>query len=83
MRVLATVHQGNIRTVMTPMLIKAGHEAVGYDTNLTFDAGGSITRTPALEKDTRDIEGDDLEGLEAMIHLAACPIIPSATSILQ
>lgn len=75
MRVLATGHKGYIGTVMTPMLLAAGHEVVGYDSDLyrrcTYAAGGDIADVPILEKDTRDIEASDLEGFDAVIHLAA------------
>jgi nucleoside-diphosphate-sugar epimerase len=60
---------------MTPMLLAAGHEVVGYDSDLyrrcTYAAGGRIALVPTIEKDTRDIEADDLEGFDAVIHLAA------------
>jgi len=75
MRVLVTGHNGYIGTVMTPMLLKAGHEVVGYDSDLyqrcTFPAGGAIAEVPSLLKDTRDIEAADLRGFDAVIHLAA------------
>ena len=75
MRVLVTGHRGYIGTVMTPMLMKAGHEVVGYDSDLyrrcVYRAGGVAIEGPAIEKDTRDIEGADLRGYDAVIHLAA------------
>jgi nucleoside-diphosphate-sugar epimerase len=75
MRVLVTGHKGYIGTVMTPMLVAAGHEVVGYDSDLyrrcTYPAGGAIANVPIIEKDTRDIELEDLEGFDAVIFLAA------------
>jgi nucleoside-diphosphate-sugar epimerase len=75
MRVLVTGHMGYIGTVMTPLLLKAGHEVVGYDSDLyarcTFSAGGQISRVPSIRKDTRDAELKDLAGFDAVIHLAA------------
>jgi nucleoside-diphosphate-sugar epimerase len=75
MRVLVTGHLGYIGTVMTPMLLKAGHEVVGYDSDLyarcTFAAGGEIPKVPWIRKDTRDAEPKDLAGFDAVIHLAA------------
>src|SRR6185503_21055115 len=75
MRVLVTDHKGYIGTVMTPMLLRAGHEVVGYDSDLyrrcTYAAGGRIADVPILEKDTRSIEAQDLRGFDAVIHLAA------------
>jgi nucleoside-diphosphate-sugar epimerase len=75
MRVLVTGHKGYIGTIMTPLLLEAGHEVVGYDSDLyrrcTFPAGGDIAEVPMLEKDTRAIEAQDLRGFDAVIHLAA------------
>src|SRR5215510_15117537 len=75
MRVLVTGHQGYIGTVMTPLLLAAGHEVVGYDSDLYrrcgYSAGGDMAEVPMLEKDTRDVEVSDLEGFDAVIHLAA------------
>ena len=34
MRVLVTGHLGYIGTVLTPMLVRAGHEVVGLDSDL-------------------------------------------------
>ncbi len=72
MRVLVTGHQGYIGTVMVPMLLGEGHEVVGLDTNLyeqcTF--GDGIFHIPALDKDIRDVQPADLEGFDAVIHLA-------------
>jgi nucleoside-diphosphate-sugar epimerase len=75
MRVMVTGHTGYVGTVMVPMLIAAGHEVVGLDSNLyegaTFGTEGQINGIPALKKDVRDVEASDLEGLDAIIHLAA------------
>ena len=75
MRVLVTGHLGYIGTVMVPMLIKAGHEVVGLDSDLyqscTFEAGGEITEVPHIRKDVRDADVRDLDGFDAVIHLAA------------
>ena len=75
MRVMVTGHLGYIGTVMVPMLKRSGHEVVGLDSNLyencTFEAGGSIASVPHIRKDVRDVVRGDLEGLDAIIHLAA------------
>lgn len=75
MRVLLTGHLGYIGSVMTPMLLKAGHDVVGLDSNLyercTFAEGGVISNIPTVLKDTRDVELSDLRGFDAVIHLAA------------
>ena len=73
MRVLVTGHKGYIGTVLMPMLAAAGHEAVGVDSDLyercTF--GTEPTTTPTLRKDIRDLEAADLDGFDAVLHLAA------------
>ena len=75
MRVLVTGHLGYIGTVMVPMLLEAGHEVIGFDSDLyercTFPAGGSIVEVPHIRKDVREVTVSDLEGIDAVIHLAA------------
>ena len=75
MQVLVTGHRGYIGTVMVPMLLEAGHEVAGCDSDLyercTFEAGGPIAAVPTIRKDVRDLTLQDLEGFEAVIHLAA------------
>ncbi len=75
MKVFLTGHRGYIGTVMTPMLLKAGHDVIGCDSDLyercTFDAGGTIVDVPTISKDVRDLEKSDLKGVDAVIHLAA------------
>jgi nucleoside-diphosphate-sugar epimerase len=75
MRVLVTGHRGYIGTVMVPMLLEAGHDVTGCDSDLyercNFGAGGAIAEVPSLCKDVRDATVHDLEGFEAVIHLAA------------
>lgn len=75
MKVLLTGHLGYIGTVMTPMLVAAGHEVVGCDSDLyarcTYAGGGTILDIPNLGKDVRDVSAQDLRGFDAVIHLAA------------
>jgi nucleoside-diphosphate-sugar epimerase len=75
MKILLTGHLGYIGTVMTPMLLAAGHDVTGCDSNLyercTFDAGGRIAEVPWIRKDIRDIQRRDLKGFDAVVHLAA------------
>jgi nucleoside-diphosphate-sugar epimerase len=74
-RVLVTGHLGYIGTVLTPMLRAAGHDVVGLDSDLyrscTFGDPSAIADVPALWKDLRDIQPADLDGFQAVIHLAA------------
>jgi len=73
MRVLVTGHGGYIGTVLVPMFVKAGHEVIGLDTHLyrscTF--GAEPAAIPEIVKDLRDVEASDLEGIDAVVHLAA------------
>ncbi|HET6266704.1 MAG TPA: SDR family oxidoreductase [Acidobacteriota bacterium] len=73
MRVLVTGHLGYIGTVMAPILIEAGHDVVGLDSDFydgcTF--GEDFQKIPSLQKDIRDVAHQDLKGFDAVIHLAA------------
>ncbi len=73
MRVLVTGHKGYIGTVMVPMLLNAGHEVVGLDSDLfqqcTFAPG--IHDVPERRIDLRDVQAGSLEGFDAIVHLAA------------
>ena len=73
MRVLVTGHNGYIGCSLIPLLHAAGHEVVGLDNYLyeTCTFGEDVEDVPALRKDVRDVEARDLEGFEAIIHLAA------------
>ena len=57
---------------MVPMLLEKKYDVVGLDTDLyarsTFGEG--IVEIPELKKDVRDVELQDLEGFEAVLHLA-------------
>ena len=73
MRILVTGDKGYIGTVLVPMLTMEGHEVVGLDTDLyqrcTF--GDELPETKSICKDLRDVETKDVEGFDAVIHLAA------------
>ena len=75
MRVLVTGHKGYIGTIMVPMLIEKGHDVTGLDSDFyeqcTFGDEKAIVNIPALKKDIRDVETYDLDGYDAVIHLAA------------
>ncbi len=72
LRVLLTGHSGYIGSVLAPMLIAEGHDVVGLDSDLfeqcTFT--GSLVDIPQIKKDVRHVEKSDLEGFDAIIHLA-------------
>ena len=73
MRVLITGHNGYIGSVLAPYVRAAGHDVVGLDTFLfegsTF--GPDAGRIESMRMDLRDVEVADLEGFDAVMHLAA------------
>jgi nucleoside-diphosphate-sugar epimerase len=73
MRVLVTGHNGYIGTALVPMLQAAGHDVVGLDNYLYEDCtfGEDVADVPALRLDVRDVTSAELEGFEAVLHLAA------------
>jgi nucleoside-diphosphate-sugar epimerase len=74
-RVLVTGHLGYIGTVLTPMLIRRGHLVVGMDSDLfggcTYGPEEGVAKVPTVRKDIRDAAREDVEGFEAVLHLAA------------
>jgi len=60
--------------VMVPLLIAEGHEIVGLDSHLfeqcAFDTTMGVLPHRSIRKDIRDIQPGDVEGFEAVIHLA-------------
>jgi nucleoside-diphosphate-sugar epimerase len=75
MKVLVTGHRGYIGSVMVPTIAAAGHDVTGLDSDLfercTYEPGGAVPAIPTIRKDVRDVTVRDLEGFEAVIHLAA------------
>jgi nucleoside-diphosphate-sugar epimerase len=73
MRVLLTGNRGYIGTVMGPFLAAAGHEVSGLDTDFyaacTFS--GHVPEIPTIRRDLRETTPADLEGFDAVLHLAA------------
>jgi nucleoside-diphosphate-sugar epimerase len=74
MRVLVTGHDGYIGSVLVPMFVEAGHEVVGLDSYLyegcTLGPEGAEL-VSSIRKDIRDVGVEDLEGFDAVVHLAA------------
>jgi len=76
MKVLVTGTEGYIGSLLAPILINRGHEVVGLDTGY-YRNGWLYSRlkdTPvqamSINKDLRNIEKSDLEGFDAVVHLA-------------
>jgi nucleoside-diphosphate-sugar epimerase len=72
MRVLVTGHNGYIGCALVPILQRARHEVVGLD-NCLFEhctLGPDVSPVEFIRKDVRDTEIHDLEGFQAIIHLA-------------
>ena len=74
MRVLVTGHHGYIGSVLVGLLLDAGHDVVGLDTFLFSGCDFGEDHTPAIpavRKDVRDVAARDLDGFDAVLHLAA------------
>ncbi|MHB0971849.1 MAG: NAD-dependent epimerase/dehydratase family protein [Thermoanaerobaculia bacterium] len=74
MRLLVTGHHGYLGSVLMPLLAERGHEAIGLDTNLFERCILGDEPVPgawrSLATDLRDVTRGDLEGLDAILHLA-------------
>lgn len=72
MKVLVTGHLGYIGTVLVPMLLEKGYDVVGMDTDLYGECtfGELDMPVPNIKKDVRDATVKDLEGIDAVLHLA-------------
>lgn len=72
MRVLITGHNGYIGSVMSGLFRQAGHDVVGLDSYLfaTCTFGDDVDDIEAIRKDVRDVTVGDLDGFDAVCHLA-------------
>ena len=73
MKILVTGNRGYIGAVLVDMLLERSYEVVGYDIDYydgceLYEFNQSIRQ---IRKDIRDVEIEDLEGIDAVIHLAA------------
>lgn len=73
MKVLVTGDTGYIGTIMVPILLESGFDVVGMDSDLFAECEfePSKARAPHIHKDIRDVTARDLEGFDAVFHLAA------------
>jgi len=74
MKILVTGVDGYIGTVLADTLIKHGHIVTGLDTGFYRDGwlynAAALQRPPCINKDLRRITENDLQGFEAVVHLA-------------
>jgi len=77
MKVLVTGNQGYIGSVLVPALLREGHQVSGLDvgyfqdclfTPVDHETGGMVAHS---SDDLRDVPQTSLEGVDAVIHLAA------------
>jgi nucleoside-diphosphate-sugar epimerase len=73
MKVLVSGHHGYIGSVLVRVLTEAGHEVVGLDTFFYrgCDFGPANDWRDARARDVRDVRAPELEGFDALVHLAA------------
>lgn len=73
MKVLVTGTEGYLGSVLAPELLRDGHELIAVDTGF-YKAGwlyNGVDATPqTLAKDIRDIQPEDLAGVDAVVHMA-------------
>ncbi|MCC6783089.1 MAG: SDR family oxidoreductase [Planctomycetes bacterium] len=75
MRILVTGSDGYIGQVLVPLAQARGHEVVGLDSCLFADCafpvrGAAARPVPTLRLDVRDVQPAQLEGFDAVLHLA-------------
>ena len=73
MRILVTGTEGYLGSLLAPTLLAEGHDVVGVDTGY-YKYGwlyhGSPRVPETLAKDVRHLEAADLEGVDAVVHMA-------------
>jgi nucleoside-diphosphate-sugar epimerase len=72
-KVLLTGSEGYIGSVLGPYLLRRGHDVVGLDTGyhrVGWLVNGVDGAPEWRNKDTRHVEQADLEGFDAVVHLA-------------
>ena len=73
MKVLVTGTEGYLGSLLPPLLIERGHDVIGVDTGF-YKVGwlynGTEVTAKTLTKDIRNITREDLEGVEAIVHMA-------------
>lgn len=73
MKVLVTGSEGYIGSLLAPLLAERGHDVQGLDTGFYADAvlyDAGLRAVPTQRRDIRGIGPRDLEGYDAVVHLA-------------
>jgi nucleoside-diphosphate-sugar epimerase len=73
MRVLVTGTEGYLGSLLAPLLMARGHEVIGVDAGFYREGWlyGAVDRTPlTLGKDIRALDAADLDGVDAVVHMA-------------
>lgn len=73
MRVLVTGTEGYLGSLLAPELMKRGHDVVGLDTGFYEERAlyrAPWTRPATIFKDLRGATLEDLEGVDAVVHMA-------------
>jgi nucleoside-diphosphate-sugar epimerase len=72
MRILVTGHNGYIGAVMVPFLQRHGHHVTGLDTYFFEDCemAGVTEADAVIRKDIREVRAADMDGFDAVFHLA-------------
>jgi nucleoside-diphosphate-sugar epimerase len=73
MRILLTGSDGYLGSLLSPVLLRLGHDVIGLDTGYyaersLYHSGNSLPRT--LVKDLREVQVSDLENFNAIVHMA-------------
>ena len=73
MKILVTGTEGYLGSLLPPLLIERGHEVIGVDTGF-YKVGwlynGTQVTAKTLNKDIRHITVEDLQGVDAIVHMA-------------
>ncbi len=73
MKVLVTGTEGYLGSLLPPLLIERGHDVLGVDTGF-YKVGwlynGTEMTAKTLTKDIRNISAEDLQGIDAIVHMA-------------
>ncbi|HEY9846308.1 MAG TPA: SDR family oxidoreductase [Candidatus Caenarcaniphilales bacterium] len=73
MKILVTGTEGYLGSLLAPILLQRGHQVLGVDTGF-YKVGwlynGTELTAQTLNKDIRQITAADLQGVEAVVHMA-------------